>query len=281
MYNGIWFHCSKIFMVCFHLPAKIMQGPVNWVLFCPTLNGEIKFLFHPESLLTLAQLLHDLVYFIYRMRINFLIVPAILMFKVAGAQNGSASITPAGTVSIPVSAASSTPVSPPVAPAVSSPEPASPAGTETSYLDYKSVYETATVEEEVVMASERFGLTTSQQDMWLKAAGDRRQSEKQFRDKIESKTDFDKSGAYMGLRSSLNTFHETIIAYLTPAQKQALETDRLILQEKQQRVAKLPPPPPPAPTVTAAPVDSAAIKETEKNKVKGKKARKKKKPAGS
>jgi hypothetical protein len=146
-------------------------------------------------------------------------------------------------------------------------------------MDYKSVYEAATIEEEVKMAAERFNLTPSQQDVWLSAAVDRREAERQAREKLDSKAaNYEKDPVYRGLRSSQNTFYETIIGYLTPAQKQAMETDRAILQEKQKRLAKLPPPPPSTPTVTIAPVDSTAIKEAEKSKGTGKKSKKKRKP---
>jgi 1,2-phenylacetyl-CoA epoxidase PaaB subunit len=207
------------------------------------------------------------------MRFKFLIIPSVLIFQVAGAQNSSESVTSSqATVTTPAAAASSTPVMPPV----SSPLPASSESTQTSIMDYKSVYETATVEDEVKMAAERFALTPSQQDIWLAAATDRRAAEKQAREKLDSKAaNYEKDGVYRGLRSTHNTFYETIIGYLTPAQKQALETDRLIMQEKQKRLAKLPPPPPPAPTVTVAPVDSAAIKQADKSKKKSKKSKKK------
>jgi len=213
-----------------------------------------------------------MVYFIDRMRHKFLIIPAALMFQVAGAQNSTPLLTPTEvTVTAAVSGNSSTPVTPDV----STPAAGLPPSTQMSILDYKSVYEAATVEEEVKMATERFELTPSQQDVWLSAATDRREGEKQARDKFESKaSSYEKEGAYRGLRSSQNTFHETIIGYLAPAQKHAYETDRLILQERQKKMAKLPPP---APTVTVAPVDSSAIKEAEKNKDTGKKAKKKKK----
>lgn len=131
------------------------------------------------------------------------------------------------------------------------------------------------------MATERFSLTPDQADIWLTAATDRRAAEKKVRETLDSKAEtYERSNVYRGLRTSLNTFHETITGYLTPAQKQALENDRMIIQEKQRRLAKLPPPPPPAPvdTVSVAPVDSTAIKqEAEKSKGKSKKAKKKKK----
>jgi hypothetical protein len=145
-------------------------------------------------------------------------------------------------------------------------------------MDYKSVYDVATVEEEVKVAAERFNLTEAQQEIWLNAATDRRLMEKKANDKFESTaSSYDREGAYRGLRASQAMFYETIIGYLSPSQKQALETDRLIMEEKNKRLAKLPPPPPPAPTVTVAPVDSTAIK-AEQDKA-GKKGKKKKKSA--
>jgi hypothetical protein len=142
-------------------------------------------------------------------------------------------------------------------------------------VDYKSVYDSPTVEEEVKMAADRFNLTKSQQDVWLSAASDRRLVENQVRGKLESNAPlYEKDPAYRGLRSAQNTFYETIIGYLSPAQKQSLETDRAILQEKQKRLAKLPPAAP-TPTVTVAPVDSATIKPVEKSKSKSKKTKKK------
>lgn len=149
-------------------------------------------------------------------------------------------------------------------------------------MDYKSVYEAGTAEEEAQMAAERFNLSKSQQEVWLTSAIDRRQSEKQAYEKLNSKDmNYSKDAVYMGLRISQNTFYETVIGYLNPAQKQALELDRTIRNEKQRRLAKLPPPPPPAPTVTVVPVDSVAIKEQEKIKAAEKKPKKKKKVAGS
>jgi hypothetical protein len=147
-------------------------------------------------------------------------------------------------------------------------------------MDYKSVYDTPTVEEEVKMAAERFNLTPSQQEVWLTAATERRETEVPARGKIDSKAaNYEKESAYRGLRSAQNTFYETITGYLSPAQKQALETDRMIVQEKQKRLAKLaPPPPPPASTVTVPPVDSIAIKQAEKEKKTSKKSKKKKQP---
>jgi hypothetical protein len=146
-------------------------------------------------------------------------------------------------------------------------------------VDYKSVYETSTVEEEVKMATSRFELTKSQQDIWLEAATERRLTENKFRDQANVKgADNNKDAAYRELRTSQNTFYETVIGYLSPAQKQKLEVDRNILNEKQKKLAKIPPPPPPpTPTITAVPVDSAAIKESEKKKAAGKKSKKKKK----
>lgn len=208
------------------------------------------------------------------MRLKFLIIPAALIFQVAGAQNSTGSltvsqgaVTSAATPSLTEATSASTPSS---------------ESDQISIMDYKSVYEAATLEEEIQMAAERFKLAPSQQDVWRTAATDRRATEKQVREKLDSKaTDYSKDAMYRALRSSHNTFYEAIIGYLNPAQKQALETDRAILQEKQKRLAKLPPPPPPVPTVTVAPVDSAAIKEPEKIKTTGKKSKKKKKPAGA
>jgi hypothetical protein len=219
------------------------------------------------------------------MRIKFLIIPTAFIFQFAVAQNGSASLAPSpgnGTASVaaPVSTGPST-VTPASASTVaatpeSTPAPDSPISTQKAIMDYKSVYEAATVEEEVKMATERFGLTPAQQDMWLTAATERRETEKPARAKLESKDEaYLKEPVYRGLKEAQNRFNETIIGYLTPAQKNSVETDRLILQEKQRRIAKLPPPPPPAPTVTVAPVDSAAIKDAQKGKKSGKKSRKK------
>ena len=148
-------------------------------------------------------------------------------------------------------------------------------------MDYKSVYEAATLEEEVQLATKRFDLTKSQQDVWSVAAFDRRLIEKQVYEKIDSKDpNYSKDASYRGLRTAQNTFYETITGYLKPAQKQALEVDRAIMHEKQSRLAKIPPPP--APTVTVAPVDSTLIKEqilkdAERIKAEQKKSKKKKK----
>ena len=118
--------------------------------------------------------------------------------------------------------------------------------------------------------------------MWLTAAIDRRQSEKQAYEKLNSKDiGYGKDAVYMGLRISQNSFYETITGYLNPDQKQALELDRAIRNEKQRRLAKLPRPV--APTVTVTPIDSTKIKEKEAEKIKpaDKKSKKKKKPTGS
>jgi hypothetical protein len=209
------------------------------------------------------------------MRLKIFVIQSALIIPVAVAQNTTASLA---TNQEPGSPASSTLV-PTSVPAPSSPDSRASLS---SILDYKSVYEAATVEEEVKMAAERFNLTQSQQVTWTAAAIERRESEKQFRDIQDSKAnDYDKSGAYKGLRSAHNTFHETIIGYLSPPQKEALEADRLVLNEKQRKLAKLPPPPPPAPKDTVAPVDSSAIKAAEKNKKTGKKSKKRKKPVGN
>ncbi|MCD6018851.1 MAG: hypothetical protein K0S53_1972 [Bacteroidetes bacterium] len=210
------------------------------------------------------------------MRSKFFIIPAALIFQVAGAQNGPVPLTASQGTFAAVSPAPSTNVKL-VDPASS----LSSSNAGESIMDYKSVYEAATVEEEVQMAADRFRLTKSQQEIWLTAAIDRRQGEKQAYEKLKQVMEYDKNAVYMGLRMSQNTFYETVTGYLTPAQKQSLELDRTIRNEKQRRLAKLPPPPPPAPTVTVAPVDSAAIKEAEKVKAPAKKSKKKKKPAGA
>lgn len=213
------------------------------------------------------------------MRIELIIGISVAVFQGGYAQTGASSITATqGTVSIPVTAASSTPVAGHDSVAFAP----SPAAERTKIMDYKSVYEAPTVEEEVKMAAERFSLTPSQQDIWLLAATDRREGERLARLKLDStKGDYSKTGVYMGLRASHNTFHETIMGYLTPNQKQAFETDRLILQEKQKRIAKLPPPPPPVVVDTIPKVDSTALAEQEvdlkKNNKSGKKSKKKKK----
>jgi hypothetical protein len=216
-----------------------------------------------------------LFYFIILMRSKLFIIPTVLIFQLAAAQTGTAPAAAAQEIATtPVSASSAAPVTPPAS------ESSASSPVTKSVLDFQSVYETATVEEEVKLAAERFELTKDQQNMWMAAATERRETESQARVKIDSKaSNYDKEGAYRGLRSAQNTFYETIIGHLAPAQKQALETDRLIMQEKQKKLAKLPPPPPPAPTVTVAPVDSAAIK-AEKDKKTGKKPRKKRKPVG-
>ena len=212
------------------------------------------------------------------MRFKFLSISTVLLFQVAGAQTGttSATMSPAGTLT-PVSAAASGPTN--TSEASGSANASS--SDQIAIIDYKSVYEAPTVEEEVKMAAERFSLTQSQQEVWHNAALDRRQAEKVVQDKFDAKaSNYEKDGAYRGLRTSHNTFYEIITGYLTPVQKQRMESDRLILQEKQNRLAKLPPPPPPAPTVTVATIDSTAIKEAEKAKSKGKGKGKKSKKKG-
>jgi hypothetical protein len=213
------------------------------------------------------------------MQFKFLIIPAAFMFQLAVAQNSPATMTLSqGTATAPVSA----PYSASVTITENTASPASPASDGTLIVDYKSVYETASAEEEVKLAAERFKLTQAQQEVWLLAATDRREAEKQAQVKLDSKvSNYEKEPAYKGLRSAQNTFYETVVGYLAPAQKQALETDRLIIQERQRRLAKLPPP---APTVTVVPVDSTAIKQAEKDakaekaKGAGKKSKKKSKP---
>lgn len=208
------------------------------------------------------------------MRYKFFIIPAALIFQVAGAQ-----IEP-----VPLTVSQGTFAAVTVTPSISDTltDPISSTESTDNYLNYKSVYETATLEEEVQMAGERFSLTKSQQDVWMAAAVDRRKTEKQAYERLSSKDmDYSKDAVYRGLRISHNTFHEIIVGHLNPAQKQALELDRAILNEKQRRVAKIPPP---APTVTVVPVDSTLIKEqilieAEKIKAEQKKSKKKKKSA--
>jgi 1,2-phenylacetyl-CoA epoxidase PaaB subunit len=206
------------------------------------------------------------------MRFTFLVIPSVLIFQVAVAQTDTSSMRSPVTVTTPVSAASSTAVTPPLPGSSDASESA-----QIAIIDYKSVFETETVEEEVKMAAERFNLTEAQQDIWLVAATERRQSEKQSRDKLGQKTgSYERENIYRGLRTSATTFHETITGYLNPSQKQSLENDRLIMQEKQKRLARIPPPPP---VDTVAPVDSVAIKqammdaEAEKKTKKGKKGK--------
>lgn len=200
------------------------------------------------------------------------IIPAALIFQVAAAQNGPTPIAVSDGTFVTVTPSPSTPVT--QNNSTTSPELASSGE---SIMDYKSVYEAATLEEEVKMAAERFSLNKSQQEVWMTAAVDRRQTEKQAYDKLNSKgVDYSKEAVYMGLRMAHNTFYETITGYLNPDQKQALELDRTIRAEKQRRLAKLPPV---APVVIVAPVDSAAIKEAEKINATDKKSKKKKKTA--
>jgi hypothetical protein len=207
------------------------------------------------------------------MRYRFFIIPAALIFQVAGAQNSIASFPASQGTATTTPATSSATVTP-----VSSTPSSISESTQTPIMDYKSVYEAATLEEEVQMATERFHLTQAQQEIWQSAATDRRIIEKQVYAKLDSKdTDYSKDAVYRALRTSHNNFYEAIVGYLNPNQKQALEFDRAVIQEKHKRLAKLPPPPPPAPTVTVAPVDSAAIKQSEKAKATGKKSKKKRK----
>jgi len=208
------------------------------------------------------------------MRSIFFIIPAALIFKMAGAQNGPAPLTVSQGTFAAITVTPSAPVT------LTDPITTNEIG-ETTYLDYKSVYEAASLEEEVQMAAERFKLTKSQQDVWMGAAEDRRKTEKDVYEKLNLKDpNISKDGLYRALRNSHNTFSDQIVGYLTPAQKQALEWDRAILHEKQQRLAKLAPPP--APTVTPLPVDSTLIKEqilkdAEKIKAEQKKSKSKKK----
>ena len=194
------------------------------------------------------------------------------LLSLAAAAQTTASITASEVLvtSPPVQASTSTPSLLPDSDLSSSEK--------TTYLDYKSVYAAATLEEEVKMATERFRLSPDQQELWLSEATDRRIVEKQAQEKIEKKSSsFELEPVYRGLRMSQNNFYNIIISHMNPAQKQAFETDRLVLQEKQQRLAKLPPTPPPAPTVTLIPVDSAAIKANQEVKMKEKVKKKKKK----
>jgi hypothetical protein len=210
------------------------------------------------------------------MRVRFLIIQSVLMFRVAVAQNGPSPLTVGqSTITAAGSGASVSPVTSTEPSAISS-------SGETTYIDYKSVYEAATIEEEVKMAAERFNLTKAQQDTWLSIAGTRREAEKNARKQLETKADnYERGPVYQGLRAAQTEFYQIIIGYLTPAQKNALEVDRLIMEEKRKQVAKLSPPTPVTPTVNVIPVDSAAIKAAEKEKATEKKSKKKKKTVGA
>lgn len=210
------------------------------------------------------------------MKFKFLIIPSLFVVQCALAQNGTPTVSPSqGTAT--------------TTPAVSSPttvtliDQSSSQGTvaytEGTIMDYKSVYEAATLEEEVKMATERFSLTKTQQDLWSTIAVDRRGVEKRTKELLESKDpNLSKDNVYKGLRNAQNTFYEKITGHLSPTQKSAMETDRTIMEEKRKRIAKLPPP---TPTVTVMPVDSAAIKAEEKAKAPAKKSKKKKKAVGA
>lgn len=248
------------------------------------------------------------------MRLKFLIIPPVLFFQIAVAQNGAktqtlsqnpgtsvSKNTPSVNTTKSQSGPTVTAISNSISPAntssgqntvtgltgstdngssADSPSLSMPLSSQTAIMDYKNVYEAPTIDEEVKMAAERFNLTPAQQDMWRTAAVDRRDAEKIARGQLEQRTDnYDRAPVYKGLRMAQNTFYETIIGYLNPAQKQALETDRLILEEKRKQLAKIAPPPV-APTVTVAPVDSTAIK-AEMEKTSGKKSKKKKKAVGA
>lgn len=208
------------------------------------------------------------------MRYTLFLMSTAFMYQVATAQSGTASLSASeGSVTTSVTDSSAIAAAPPAATAAAG-NPSS----RMAILDYKSVYEAPTVEEEVKMAAERFNLTQSQQDVWLEAATDRRITERQAREKLDTNTNqasYSRDDVYRGLRMSQNTFYEKVTGYLTPTQKQAFENDRLILNEKQKKLAKLPPPPPPAPVDTLAPVDSTMIKEPESGKGKDKKSKKK------
>src|SRR5687767_2997744 len=103
------------------------------------------------------------------MNIKILIIPALLISQFAGAQNG------AGTYTISEASVTNTATTGSATAGTTTSTDATAAGEgQVSYLDYKSVYEAATIEEEVKMATERFTLTPAQQEVWLKAATDRR-----------------------------------------------------------------------------------------------------------
>ncbi|MCW3076459.1 MAG: hypothetical protein JWO32_1068 [Bacteroidetes bacterium] len=210
------------------------------------------------------------------MRLNFLIISSVLMLQLTLAQNNSSTVTTGNGTLTTMGTSPSTGT---VSLSDQSSVPSTVALTDGTIMDYKSVYESATLEEEVKMATERFSLTKAQQDVWLTEAADRRVAEKRAHEQLESKdANINKDNVYKGLRGSQNTFYQKITGYLSPSQKQAMETDRAILEEKRKRVAKLPPP---VPTVTVIPVDSVAIKAAEKEKTQGKKSKKKKKPVGA
>jgi hypothetical protein len=209
------------------------------------------------------------------MNLKFFMIPAALIFQVAGAQNSPSALTASEGTLAAITVTPSAPVT------LTDPTPSSDLSLEgEKIMDYKSVYEASTLEEEVQMAAKRFNLTKSQQDVWSVAAFDRRLVEKQVYEKLDSKDiNYSKDASYRGLRTAQNTFYETIIGYLNPSQKQAVAFDSEIIHEKQSRLAKIPSPPPP--TVTVAPVDSTLIKEqilkdAEKIKAEQKKAKKKK-----
>lgn len=203
------------------------------------------------------------------MRTTLLIFIVFLLSRTATAQNGT-STSGQGTLSAPGSTSSATSGSTTNPQTSQSSQSLSGSGNsnEIAIIDYKSVYEAETLEEEVKIAAERFNLTKSQQDVWLTAATDRREAERKAKIQLaERKENFEKAPVYKGLKAAQSTFYETIIGYLSPAQKSAIEADRLIQEERQRRLAKLAPP---APTVTVAPVDSAALKPVEKEKPKSK-----------
>lgn len=204
------------------------------------------------------------------MRSVFFSIISVLMFQIAGAQDEP---VPEGTTFAGVTVTSSTST------------PADANSGKVTYLEYKSVYDAPTLEEEVKMATERFRLSKPQQEIWLTAAEERRQTEKQVYDKLRTTdVNYDKGPDYRALRTSHNAFFEEVVGYLNPAQKEEMEFDRAILQEKQNRIAKLPPPPPPPSTVTVVSVDTAAIilqAEKKKEAEKKAKSKNKKKPAAS
>ncbi|MBL7930680.1 MAG: hypothetical protein JNL60_02195, partial [Bacteroidia bacterium] len=210
------------------------------------------------------------------------------------AQNNAASTRNANATATIAPASSSASVSTSSSDAIQTTEPLSsamppppPGYTNTLVVDYKSVYEAPTPEEEVKIAAERFNLTLDQQDIWLLAAKDRREGERKFREFDAKAGNADRDGAYRGYRTSQNAFYETIIGHLTPQQKAAFERDRLIIEERDKRLARWNQENPSAPTssiqtttVTVVPttfgMDSTAIKQKNKEKGNSKKTKKKK-----
>jgi hypothetical protein len=199
------------------------------------------------------------------MRLQFSIFTSLLIFQAAVAQNPASSVSEQGVVAAPATVSTTTANT---HEATSSSE--SNASNQIAIIDYKSVYEAETLEDEVKFATDRFSLTPTQQDIWLTAAKERREIEKNARIKFDAKDpNTDKAAVYMGLRAAHNTFYEIIIGYLSPAQKQSLEEERLIQQERQKRLAKLTPPPTLViDSVKVAPIDSSMIKPVDPPKKK-------------